>query len=169
MAKNYINIETRVDCPGKFAGGVVVRIRARTSRKIMAMAKGYTQEIRDAMEASAQSTVAEVQVGRALWTCSLASLKPVGSASAAEAAAAAREAARIKSAPSERRQVAASQSFDKFSSLKEGDDIEVEFRDAGWQPAKFVRINSGGRITYSRHGRERHSWPQFVRSNGGGK
>ena len=151
----------------KFERGIVTHIRTKTKRKVMQMARNYVPEIRNGMESMARTTVAEVSTDRGLWTVPLNQLTVIEDFLATNQAAlraAQLKAEEIKHAPKVRKHENLNKSYDSgFYDLREGDPIEVQFRDAGWMPAKFIKINSGGNITYERHGRQRHSAPQFVR------
>ena len=131
----------------------------------MDMADRYVPEIANEIRKTGKFLVAEVQTDRGLWTIRLEDLMLIkGKANTDEILEAKEKAEQIKSAPRIRKYQNLNKTYDNgFYKLKPGADIEIKYRDAGWQPAKFVKINSGGNITYERYGRQRHSSPDYVR------
>lgn len=169
--QNQIQVGSLVS-HNRFEQGIVTRIRTKTKRKLLKMAQCYVPKIRDEIEQMAYTTVAEVSVttnGRkSLWTVPLSGLKLIKSdVSRSQFAAAEQMASQIKNAPRERKWKNLDTAYEKgLHNLEPGAAIEVNYRDIGWADAYFVKVNSGGNVTYERNGRQRNANVAHVRVKG---
>jgi hypothetical protein len=168
MANQTILLGDRVSFNGRGRNveGVVVRFRTKTRRKVLDLARrcGIPES-----ESMAHQRVAEIQTDSGLWTVRVDVLKRLGSAGTKNFVAAERAAADLKNKiaarKSDRRSANSSAAYDAgIYDWNNGDFIEINYSDIGWQQVVFLGINSGGRVKFrDRYGRERACSPTIVR------
>lgn len=145
--------------------GVVTRVRIKNRRKLAALEERLC--VRFGL--SSRYMVAEITVDKTLWTVPTSRCTIITKAAPEERDTAHQVAQEVKSSYTNRIYARKTRNYEAardngLMDLKANAQIEVKFRDVGWQPRFFVRFNTSGSVVYrDRFNNERRTPTQFVR------